>query len=216
MEVLNWLSKEYGYGYGDGDGSGCGSENGYGDGYGYGSGYGYLSGGGDGHGNGGGDGDGSGCGWPNKLNNKNIYSIDSTATIITTIKGNLAKGFIVNKDLSLTKTYVVKDSDSQYFAHGSTIKDAIQALQDKIIANMDVEEVIEMFLSKTEPNKDYPVSYFFDWHGKLTGSCLQGRQSFIKNNNIDLDKDVISLRKFIELTINEYGEEVIKQIKEKL
>ena len=61
----------------------------------------------------------------------------------------------------------------------------------------------------------YKSELFFDWHGKLTESCLQGRESFVLNNNIDLQSE-ISIKEFIQLTENEYGREVIRQLKERL
>ena len=142
-----------------------------------------------------------------------IYFVDYVPTIIKSIKGNMAKGYIVDGDLSKTKTYIVKDHENKYFAHGKTIKEAMQSLQDKIIADMDVEETIQMFLNEVDKSKSYPASYFFDWHGRLTGSCLQGRETFVKNKNIDLTAEM-TLAEFVDITIGEYGGEIIQKLKE--
>ena len=136
-------------------------------------------------------------------------------TIIKSIKGNVARGYIVNHDLTMDNTYIVKNDDNKYFAHGKTIKEAMQSLQDKIIADMGTEEVIDMFLMEVDKRKKYTASYFFDWHGKLTGSCLQGRESFVKNKCIDLTKNM-TLGEFLEITKHEYGGEIIEQIIEKI
>ena len=190
-------------GYGDGSGSG----DGYGDGSGDGGGSGY----GDGSGYGGGYGGGSGYGSGIRINSKLVHNIDNIQTIIKTIKHNLAKGFIVNDDLTLTETYIVKSIDSRYFAHGENVKSAMESLENKIVADLDEEEIIEMFLKEINKNKKYSVKYFFDWHGKLTGSCLQGRESFIKNKNISLDSE-IDFKEFIEICKSQYGWSVIEKL----
>jgi hypothetical protein len=154
-------------------------------------------------------GDGSGDGY--KINNDMIYNIDSIPTIIKHIKENVAKGFVVNDDLSFTKAFIVKGNG--YFAHGASIKEAMQSLEDKIISNMDVDEIIEKFLEVTDRNKSYSAKYFFDWHGRLTGSCLQGRESFIKNKSIDLDSDM-TLKEFVKVCKDDYGKEVILKLEE--
>ena len=83
-----------GYGYGYGFGSGSGYDDG--SGYGYNSGYGYGFGDGDGDGSGSGSGDGIQI-----FNNYKIYFIDGIQTIIKSIFKGVAKGFILNSDLSL-------------------------------------------------------------------------------------------------------------------
>ena len=64
-------------------------------------------------------------------------------------------------------------------------------------------------------NKEYPNNDFYDWHGKLTGSCSLGRESFAKNNGIDLSGKM-TVSEFISLTENAYGSDVIKQVKNAL
>ena len=213
----------YGSGDGDGDGSGYGSGDGsgYGDGDGYGSVYGDGDGSGDGSGygsgdgsgDGDGDGDGDGYGYGLKsLNNKNIYMIDGVQTIITNLRKNVANGFIVNKDLTLTNCYVVKGENT--FAHGETIKMALSSLQEKLLIKSPVSERVLKFKEKFKSfSKKYNAKEFYQWHFFLTGSCEMGRSSFVKNHNIDLNKDSLTVHEFIELTINSYGSEVIRQLK---
>ena len=195
-----------GYGYGSGSGFGSGDGSGYGFGSGDGSGYGSVS--GDGYG----DGDGFGFG-VKSIGGMVVSVIDGVETIVTRIKGNVAKGYILSNDLQLSPCYVVKNN--KYFAHGKTLRAANEALQDKIFSDLDVDGRIAEFIKKFKASKKYPAKTFFDWHGKLTGSCELGRESFAKNHNIDLENDVFTVAEFIALTENEYGGEVIKRLKEK-
>ena len=191
-----------GYGYGDGDGSGDGS--GYGSGYGYG--YGYGSGYGSGYG---------GNVYIKTFGNAIIYNIDDVATIITNIHNNIAKGYILNNDLSLMPCYIAKGNN--LFAHGKTIKEAVAALQNKIFEELNVEERIDLFLKEfSDIDKKYPAKAFYDWHNKLTGSCEMGRDMFVKNGGYDLEKDMFTVKEFINITRNEYGGDIIKQLEDKI
>ena len=89
----------------------------------------------------------------------------------------------------------------------------MESLQQKLFEDMSVDERIEMFLKEFKPDKTYSGQIFFDWHNKLTGSCLMGRKQFVKNNNLSLDKQY-TVKEFIELTKNAYGGEIIKKLEE--
>lgn len=190
MEVLEETIKDFlifgngcGCGYSDGDGNGCGYSNGYG----YGE-YKDIS----------------------MFNGNKVYIIDNIPTIIKSVKGAFAKGFIFNKDMMLMSCYVVKSQG--LFAHGKTIKEAYQALQEKLLEDMPVEERIEKFLKEFKMGVKYPNKHFFDWHHILTGSCLFGRQQFCKNKRIDLEGKM-TVEQFIKLTENDYGGDIIKKLK---
>ena len=162
---------------------------GYGDGYGYGNGY----------GNG-----------KKSINGMKICTIDNIPTILTLIKGNIAKGYILNGDLSLTPCYVVKTNN--LFAHGRTLKEAQRALQEKLFEDMNEDERIEMFITEFPTlNTMVKNQELFDWHNKLTGSCLLGREQFCKNNGINLNGSML-VYDFIELTKDSYGSEIIKKL----
>jgi hypothetical protein len=227
IEEFVKVESNFGSGYGDGDGSGSGFSDGVGFGFGDGDGYGFDDGTGTGYGfgDGSGYGKGSGFGFSNgfgwgsgdgngfgieMFNNQQVRSIDNIPTIITNLKGNVAKGFILNSDFTLSPCFVVKHNS--IFAHGETLHKARQALESKLFDEMEVEERIEMFLKEFEPNKKYKGSVFFDWHNKLTGSCGMGRKSFIRDNNLSLD-DEYTVDEFIAITENSYGSEIIKQLK---
>lgn len=228
METLEtrikaFLSKTSGYGYGSGsrydsgysdgygDGSGYGSGKGSGKGYGYGSdsGYGYGSGDGSSDGSGYGDGDDSGYG-VKELNGDNVYLVDEIRTIIKSVHGNIAQGFILHRDLTLQSCYIVKEQN--LFSHGETLHDAFTALQEKLYDDSTEEERIEAFVKKF-PDYDTPYSNrdLFTYHHVLTGSCGLGRESFCKDKGINLDGST-TVREFVSLTKDGYGSETIRRL----
>ena len=212
----NGYGDGYGYGCGYGDGDGCGNGNGYGDGSGYGCGYGDGYGCGNGDGDGSGFGDGSGCGSQIKKHTKrDVHYIDSIPTIIVSIFGNYAKGFLIREDtFELTKCYLAKDPVSGKVAHGDTLKEASVALYAKIMDSMTVQEKIESFCAQFEKGKKYKGKVFFDWHHILTGSCMFGRKQFVDARHLSLE-DEYTVDQFIEICENAYGAEEIRKLKER-
>lgn len=212
----------YGYGYGSGDGygsgygsgSGCGSSSGSGDGSGCGSSSGYGS------GSGYGDGSGSSSGYGyflqiKKHTKRDVHYIDSIPTIIVSIFGNYAKGFVIREDtFELTKCYLAKDPVSGKVAHGDTLKEASVALYAKIMDSMTVQEKIESFCAQFEKGKKYKGKVFFDWHHILTGSCMFGRKQFVDERHLSLE-DEYTVDQFIEICENAYGADAIKKLKER-
>lgn len=190
---------------GYGSGAGYGSGNGFGNGYGCGAGGCY----GDGHGCGVGYSNGSGKG-VKELNGDNVYLIDGIQTIIKSVRGNIAQGFILNSDLTLHPCYIVKEQN--YFAHGNTLHNAFMALQEKLYDDSTEEERIEAFVKKF-PDYDTPYSNrdLFAYHHVLTGSCRMGRESFCKDKEINLDGST-TVREFVSLTKDSYGSETIRRL----
>lgn len=190
----------------------CTSINGSGDGYGNGNGNGYGNGDGYGNGNRSGYGyeDGSGDGIKS-FNGNLIYNIDSTKTIITSIRGNIARGFILNTDLSTSPCFIVKNN--YCFSHGKTLKEALFSLEKKSILKIPIDMRINNFKKTfTDFNKKIKCSILYDWHYILTGSCKMGRDSFCQTHKINLKKDKCTIFEFIELTKNSYGSEIIKKL----
>ena len=191
MDVLK-IEQFLSIGYGNGDGSGYGNGYGNGDGSGNGNGYGYGV---------------------KNINGYDIYRVDDTPTIFTQIRGNVAKGYILEQNVILKPCYIVKGNG--YFAHGETLKEAQSALEEKILDDMDIEEKIKLFKENfPDVNKKYPVKDFYQWHHNLTGSCEMGRKAFAKNHNIDIKNDVMTVKEFMNLTENAYCGEIIRQLKE--
>lgn len=199
-----------GYSSGDGDSDGCGYGSGSGAGGCYGDGYGCGAGACDGYGSGFGAGIGCGVGKGVKeLNGDNVYLIDGIQTIIKSVRGNIAQGFILNSDLTLQPCYIVKENNK--FAHGDTLHDAFTSLQEKLYDESTEEERIEMFVKKF-PDYDtpYPNRDLFAYHHVLTGSCRMGRESFCKDNGINLDGST-TVREFVSLT-KDNGSETIRRL----
>ena len=172
---------------------------------------------GGGYGCGSGSPDGSGIGRGSvfgvkDINGNIVYIIDDIPTIITSVRNNIAKGFIVKNDLQFEPCYIVKENNE--FAHGDTLKDAFMSLQEKLYDDSTEEERIEAF-KKQFP--EYDVKYnnrdLFVYHHVLTGSCRMGREAFLSNKGLSLDGKT-SVREFVKLTQDAYGGDIIKKLPE--
>ena len=191
--VSEFLTGRYGDGrYGDGRGSGSGS------------GYGYRYGRGSSSGSGSGDG-------IQAVSKCPVYQIDGVPTILNHIHGNIAEGFILQSDLTFTPCYVVKENG--VFAHGATMREAFDALQEKLYDGRTEEERLTAFKEHfPDFGKKYPAKELFAWHHVLTGSCKAGRMAFCFDKGIDLEKDTYSVVEFIRLTKDAYGGEMIRKL----
>ena len=206
-KIKKFLAIDVGSGYGDGSGSGYGSGDGSGDGYGDGDGSGDGYGDGYGYSDCSGYGDGSGI---KVFNGDKVYLVDNILTIFISIRGNVAKGYILQSDLQLKPCFIVKENNK--FAHGDTLRDAFNSLQEKLYDDSTEEERIEAFKKKFP---EYDVKYdngdLFTYHHVLTGSCRMGRESFVSDRGLSLDGKT-SIREFVELTKNAYGGDIIKKL----
>ena len=230
-EAVDSIGYGGGYGSGDGDGSGCGYGSGYGDSRGYGDGIGYGDGcgHGDSWGHGGGYGDSSGCGdgygsgdsrgsgdgggGVVSFCGQKVYQIDDVPTLIDHVHGNAAKGRILRADLSTEDCYIAKQGS--LFAHGKTLRAAMDALRDKLFEDMPEEERIAEFVKAHEWGKQYPSADYYDWHHRLTGSCDMGRSEFATRHGYRLtDDELLTVEEFIKLTENSYGGSVIRKLRE--
>jgi hypothetical protein len=219
-----------GYGYGDGSGDGSGYGSGYGYGYGYGSGSGYGSGYGSGPGSGSGDGDGSGSGsgygsgygsgdgdgdgdgdGVSNINGFPVHQIDGIPTIISSVHGSIALGFILNSDLTLTKTYVAKSGG--HFAHGASASDARRDAIAKALQSIPAEERVALFLSTAK--ELYTGHELLNIHRQLTGSCEQGCRAFVKSKQIEMDR-TYTLIEFVDIVSGQYGSKVIDELRRQL
>lgn len=223
-----------GYGKGSSCGDGFGDGCGFGDGFGFGDGSGYGSGcgfgfgfsGGDGYGYGSGSGvgfsDGDGYGYSSDSGDGDVTSfagnpvnmVDNVPTIIDHVHGNAAKGRILMSDFTTKDCYVAKNEDG-IFAHGDTLREAMNALLEKQFDDMPEGKRIEAFLEAHREDKKYPAQDLFDWHHRLTGSCMAGRKAFCLNHQIDLENDSFTVDEFIKLTRNDYGGCVIRNLEKK-
>ena len=160
-----------------------------------------------------GDGSGDGSGYGVKeFNGEAVYQIDGVATILRKIRDGVARGCILNKDLTLTPCFVVKQDDK--FAHGETLHAAREALLEKLFDDMDEEDRIAAFVKEHEAGKVYPNTDFFFWHHRLTGSCEMGRRQFARDHGIDVEHGSMTTEDFIRLTENAYGSTTIRKLKQ--
>ena len=212
-----------GYGYGSVDGSGDGSGYGYGYGYGYGSvdgpgdGSGYRSDDGSGYGSVDGSGDGSGYGYGDGYGIKTfagdlVWLVDEVQTLIDKVRGNIAKGRILMGDLTTKTCYIIKQNGM--FAHGETLREARDAITEKLFDGMSEEERIEAFMKEHKLGVPYPNQSLYDWHHRLTGSCDMGRKAFVADHGLSLDGET-TVEEFIHLTRNAYGGSTIRKLEER-
>ena len=172
------------------------------------SGYGYGYGSSSGYGYGYGDGYGDGI---KSINGCPVCLIDNIYTVVYQLHGDIAKGAILNKDLSLEPCYVVKRDG--VFAHGGTLHEAQEALISKLFDTLPEAERIEAFCEEFK-NLDavYPVRTFFEWHHRLTGSCEAGRRAFAKDHALDIENGTMTVRDFLNLTKDAYGGSTIRKV----
>ena len=198
QKILAFLNPGSGSGDGSGDGYGSGDGSGYGSGYGYGYGDGSGSGSGDyGFGYGGGI---------KAINGQQVYMVDSISTLIDVCHDAYAMGRILHLDLTTEKCFIVKQDGR--FAHGKTLREARDALLEKLFDDMSEEERIEKFMESHNLHERYSNQDFFSWHHWLTGSCLQGRTVFAQDHGIDLDGSMAT-EEFLELTKDSYRGDII-------
>lgn len=145
-----------------------------------------------------------------EINGHLLKIIDLIPTLITSVHGNVAQGFIMQQDLQLKPCYIVKENYK--FAHGETLHDALLSLQEKLYNNSTEEERISAFKQKFPLySKKYKNRDLFVYHHVLTGSCRMGREAFIKSKGITLD-GMTTVYQFVELTKDAYGGEIVRKL----
>ena len=93
-----------------------------------------------------------------------------------------------------------------FYAHGVTVKDAVQDLEFKLCEERGIEQYRDCTL-------DSPVNYMF--YRVMTGACQMGTESFMRSHGID-PGDKYTIRQVIELTKGEYGHDQLIQNLKKL
>jgi len=228
-KISDFLSSNDGNGDGNGSGAGDGAGNGYGIGNsilcggdngfsgafdGRVGGYGLGSASGNGTVEGIGIGTGASYGYGNtgitEINGMKVHLIDGIATILTAVHGNIAKGFILESELTMKPCFVVKENE--IIAHGADLRKAMVALNDKIFDRVPLEDRIAQFI-KEHPDKErrYPNRDLLSWHHKLTGHCEERNNAFTKGSNEVLDGRT-SVTEFLALAQNAYGGFFVMQL----
>ena len=153
-----------------------------------------------------GDGPGSGSGYGYgvlSFEGQKVYMIDGVATMLDNVKGNAAKGRILNSDLTTAPCWVAKVGG--YFAHGDTLGNAVRDATKKAMENMPLEQRIAAFRARFPSDTEkYPATDFFEWHHTLTGSCDIGRRNFMENKGITMSQS-FTVPEFVEITKGSYG-----------
>ena len=169
------------------------------------------SGSGSGSGSGDGDGDGYGSGYGSgvkELSGHKVYDIDRVSTLIHAVRGNVAKGAVLGRDLTLKDCWIAKRGN--FFAHGDTLHAAVEAVEAKWMENRQLDERISEF-ARIHPALDEEYGDLFDWHHVLTGSCEFGRRQWCEEHGYK-PTDSITLRTFLTETVGAYGGDVIRQV----
>ena len=164
---------------------------------------------GSGYGSGYGDGDGYGS-YIASVNHHVAALVDGVLTVFRSVHKNIARGWILNSDMTLVPCFVVKSG--ALFAHGETLRDAMSSLRDKLFEDMPEEDRIKAFAEEYKPGIAVPNQELFDWHHRLTGSCLMGRKEFVERHGINLDGSTTP-EEFIRLTEHAYGGDVIRKLR---
>lgn len=191
MESIDKIEKFLAISYGDGSGYGYGSGEGYG--YGYGS----------------GDGDGDGDDIE-EFDGHKIHDIDGVPTAITAVHGNYAQGFTIKYNSIKVPCYIARVDNS--FAHGETLRQALEDATAKALQDKPLEErIADTVKAHPDPNEIIPNTELFKLHNILTVSCEFGRKQFCEQHGISLD-DAMTMCRFMELTADAYGGEAIRQL----
>ena len=156
-----------------------------------------------------GNGSGSGYGTPSSINGRKVFNIDGLPCVFLAIFRDYAKVGVVEA-LSEKPMYLAKCGG--FLAHGETLKEAMADAKAKYEENRPLEDRIKEFWGKFTPGKKYEGSLFFDWHHVITGSCLAGRNEFVKMKGLSV-KSLFTPEEFIALCENDYGSENIKELK---
>ena len=163
-------------------------------------------------GSGSGSGDGYGSGLLT-LDGQHVHRIDGVQTVIASVTGNYARGYLVQKDLTLKPCYIARHGD--FFAHGETLKEAVSDAVAKWVKNRPLKERMDDFCKRFPTSETKAkCSVFYDWHNILTGSCRMGRDQFIRENGLDMDQEY-TVEYFLKITRNAYGSDVIRQLEER-
>ena len=154
-----------------------------------------------------GSGDGSGL---KEYNGRKVYYIDDIPTLIDQVRGDLARGCVIMRDLTLDPCFVARSGNS--FAHGKTAHEALRDAQAKELEDSPLEDRIARFLD-TFPDPDAPVAFrdLYTWHHILTGSCTMGRDQFTREHGLDTEGKYTP-RYFMTITRDAYGRDAIRQL----
>jgi hypothetical protein len=177
----------------------------------HGWGYGWIAGQGDGDGTGSGDTGSDFIQGIKEFDGHEVHYIDGMPTVITSVKGDYAQGYVILHDLTTSNCWIARSGDC--YAHGETLKEAVNDAIHKRIHQYPLSERIQKF-KEEYPSLDSKIkgAAFYSWHHELTNSCKFGRDQFKNDNDLDPDAEY-EVRYLIDLCINSYRSDIIKRLR---
>lgn len=144
------------------------------------------------------------------MDGKPVHNVDGLPTIIESVHGSYAYGFMVQKGLTLKPCFIAKMGDC--FAHGDTLRDAMTDVRSKYEENLPLEEKFNNFVAAF-PTLDTKATGrdFYSWHHTLTGSCRAGRDQFCRECGVDLDAEY-TVGYFLDLVKDAFGSDNIREV----
>ena len=147
-------------------------------------------------------------------NGEPVYVVDGIPCVFKTVHDVWAKVDVINKtDFTARAAFIGKCKG--FFAHGETLRKALQDAKAKYYQSIDFEakkEELKALFSRSA-DKKLPVRTLYEWHGMLTGSCRFGRDEFMRTHALK-DDDRLTLKEFVNLTAAHFGGEKIKELLE--
>lgn len=144
---------------------------------------------------------------------KAVYHLEGIPCILYVVVGNAAYGAVIMQDMTLRKGIIAKYGSS--FAFAEHAKDAYQLAKELSIKKgwEHYEKDPQAFMLANYPDPDAPIDrrQLFELHNVLTGSCISGREEYIKDNNISVE-GTMTLREFFELCKYTYGRDTLVKI----
>lgn len=176
----------------------------------------------DGSGYGSGYGSGSGNGMENdgdllsfaRVGNDTIHNINGAPMAIDNIKGNIAKGRILNDDMTFTDCWIVREGNC--IEYGKDLHKTYLAAQRESAIQLPKEERLKMFVQRfPSPDEPIPIKELYHWHHVLTGACRIHSKEWCKRHGFNFEDEIycVSIRRFVNLTESEWGGDIIKELK---
>lgn len=142
-----------------------------------------------------------------------VYHLDNLPVILYTVIGNAAYGALIKPDMTIEKGIIARYGNSYAFAPKA--RDAYNAARELSIKRgwEHFEKDPVAFMLKNYPDPDMLVDrkVLLELHNVLTGSCIDGRKDFIKENNISLE-GTMTLRDFFQLCKYTFGREILAKV----
>jgi hypothetical protein len=146
-------------------------------------------------------------------NGLKVYFIENMPFVLYNVIGKAAYAGKLLPDMSIKRGVLVRYGDS--FAFAESAKDAFDKARELSIKRgwkRTVPDPAKFMLDKyPDPDCLYPIKELLELHNILTGSCLSGREDFIRNNGLDITGKA-TLRDFFNYSKYVFGKETIAEV----